>query len=290
MKHPVLDRILILLCAAAAFAGAAGIVLLLFGYLSMDRVIAFLGRVDVNSWLQRCGLIICALLLFILGILLVGITLPGKRKRSSNYAIQHNENGMVRISVKALEALVQKVLDEHAELKVVTSSTYSDEESVKVDLHVTMQSDISMPLAISALQKQIKKYIESCSGVMVQEVRVYVDNTTPATSEAANSPYAIPAVLLGKDQLPQPGQTQRETEQLTERSESVPAAGNAGESETVPTEEVPAGEEAAPAETSDEQRGTEQMTENESGDGTMEDAPLFSDVVVDADEQADRQD
>ena len=44
MKHPVLDRILILLCAAAAFAGAAGIVLLLFGYLSMDRVIAFVDK------------------------------------------------------------------------------------------------------------------------------------------------------------------------------------------------------------------------------------------------------
>ena len=285
MKHPVLDRILILLCAVAAFAGTAGIVLLLFGYLSMDSIIAFLGRVDVNSWLQRCGLILCALVLFILGILLVGITLPGKRKRSSNYAIQHNENGMVRISVKALEALVQKVLDEHAELKVVTSSMHSDEESVRVDLHVTMQSDISMPLAISALQKQIKKYIESCSGVMVQEVRVYVDNTTPATNEAANSPYAIPAVLLGKDQLPQPGQTQRETEQLTEHSE--PAADNAGESEPEPAEVAPAGVDAVPAE---EQSDAGQMTENETGDGMMEDAPLFSDVTMEADEQAERQD
>ena len=285
MKHPVLDRILILLCAVAAFAGTAGIVLLLFGYLSMDSIIAFLGRVDVNSWLQRCGLILCALVLFILGILLVGITLPGKRKRSSNYAIQHNENGMVRISVKALEALVQKVLDEHAELKVVTSSMHSDEESVRVDLHVTMQSDISMPLAISALQKQIKKYIESCSGVMVQEVRVYVDNTTPATNEAANSPYAIPAVLLGKDQLPQPGQTQRETEQLTERSEL--AADNDGESEPEPAEVAPAGENAVPAE---EQSDAGQMTENETGDGMMENAPLFSDVTMEADEQAERQD
>lgn len=211
MKHPVLDRILILLCALVAFAGAAGIVLLLFHYVSMDRVLSFLGRVDVNSLKQRCILIFGALVLVILGVLLIWVTLPGKRKRSSSYAIQQNENGMVRISVKALETLVQKVLDEHAELKVVTSSMHSDEESVRVDLHVTMQSDISMPLAISALQKQIKKYIESCSGVVVQEVRVYVDNATPATGETGNSPYAIPAVLLGKEQLPLPEQTQPET-------------------------------------------------------------------------------
>ncbi|MFR2151078.1 MAG: hypothetical protein ACLS7Z_11535 [Christensenellales bacterium] len=36
-----------------------------------------------------------------------------------------------------------------------------------MDVHISLQSDISMPLAISALQKQIK-YLEACSGVMVQ--------------------------------------------------------------------------------------------------------------------------
>ena len=65
---------------------------------------------------------------------------------------------------------------------------------------MTLQSDISMPLAISALQKQVKKYLEACSGVAVQEVRVFVDGTTPATEETVNSPYAIPASLLGMEQ------------------------------------------------------------------------------------------
>ena len=105
----------------------------------------------------------------------------------------------MRISLKALDALVQKCLNQHAELKVVTSSLFSDEESIRVDVHITLQSDISMPLAISALQKQIKKYLEACSGVVVQEVRVFVDNTTPATEETAHSPYAIPASLLGME-------------------------------------------------------------------------------------------
>ena len=54
---------------------------------------------------------------------------------------------------KALETLVNKCLNQHAELKVVTSSLYSDEESIRVDVHISLQSDISMPLAISALQK-----------------------------------------------------------------------------------------------------------------------------------------
>ena len=202
MKHPIRDRIVILLCALCALCGAAAGVLLTAGRLSLVPAIELLGRINNHvgtSFKIKAALIVCALVLVALAVLLISAVLPGKRRRSSSFAIQKNENGTVRISLKALDALVQKCLNQHAELKVVTSSLFSDEESIRVDVHITLQSDISMPLAISALQKQIKKYLEACSGVMVQEVRVFVDNTTPATEETARSPYAIPASLLGME-------------------------------------------------------------------------------------------
>ena len=202
MKHPIRDRIVILLCALCALCGAAAGVLLTAGRLSLVPVIELLGRINNNvgvSFKIKAVLIVCALVLVVLAVLLISVVLPGRRRRSSSFAIQKNENGTVRISLKALDALVQKCLNQHAELKVVTSSLFSDEESIRVDVHITLQSDISMPLAISALQKQIKKYLEACSGVMVQEVRVFVDNTTPATEETARSPYAIPPSLLGME-------------------------------------------------------------------------------------------
>ena len=188
-----------LLCALCALAGAAAFIGVCAGMLPLDPVIALLQRVAVLSVKVRVALCVCALVLVILAVLLISAVLPGKRRRSSSFAIQKNENGTVRISLKALDALVQKCLNQHAELKVVTSSLFSDEESIRVDVHITLQSDISMPLAISALQKQIKKYLEACSGVAVQEVRVFVDNTMPATEETARSPYAIPASLLGME-------------------------------------------------------------------------------------------
>ena len=202
MKHPIRDRIVILLCALCALCGAAAGVLLTAGRLSLVPAIELLGRINNNvgaSLKIKAALIVCALVLVALAVLLISAVLPGKRRRSSSFAIQKNENGTVRISLKALDALVQKCLNQHAELKVVTSSLFSDEESIRVDVHITLQSDISMPLAISALQKQIKKYLEACSGVVVQEFRVFVDNTTPATEETARSPYAIPASLLGME-------------------------------------------------------------------------------------------
>ena len=196
MKHPVLDRLLMLLCALASLCAAALMIALLTGKLSLDRIIELVSKVDLTQAVYKAALAGVAIVLGLIGVLLISAMTPSRKKRSSNFAIQRNENGMVRISVKALETLVSKCLNQHVELKVITSSLYSDEESIRVDVHIALQSDISMPLAISALQKQIKRYIEACSGVNVQEVRIFVDSTIPATEETAKSPYAIPENLL----------------------------------------------------------------------------------------------
>ena len=70
-----------------------------------------------------------------------------------------------------------------------------------MDVHITLQSDISMPLAISSLQKQIKRYLEACAGVSVKEVRVFVEGATAPGAAAAQSPFAIPASMLGYEAL-----------------------------------------------------------------------------------------
>lgn len=239
MKHPVRDRVLILICALASLLGAAGFAAYVLGYLTVStRDVVFsdgtLG-IPVMSYLRsweeyglslkaKIALIAAAVVLFVFATLLIGIILPSRKQRSSSYAIQHNENGTVRISLKAIESLVQKCLDQHAELKVVTSSLFSDEESIRVDVHIMLQSDISMPLAISSLQKQIKKYLEACSGVTVQEVRVIVEGTTPATEETANSPYAIPASLLGLGPDALPSGAKPSDSEAPQTDEPAPAA------------------------------------------------------------------
>lgn len=295
MRHPVRDRILILICALAALCVSAGLVAFIMGSLSFtSEGIVFSGGTlsiplmdyllywqDVGMSLRaRIVLALVAVVLLVFAALLVGITLPSKRKRSSNFAIQRNENGMVRISLKAIETLVQKCLNQHAELKVVTSSLYSDEETIRVDVHIMLQSDISMPLAISALQKQIKKYLEACSGVTVQEVRVFVDGTTPATEETAKSPYAIPASLLGLGPEALPGGAEDEAAQDAQsvaaapvaaeparesEAPEAPVANSEAEDETDETDEKAGFVQAPYAE--EEQADEEQEDEEKGGDG-----------------------
>jgi len=201
MRHPIRDRFLILFCTLCALCVAAAAVALLLGKVTVDPVVALLGRISNMTVKTKGALAGIAAVMVLFALRLFSMVLPKKKAKSSNFAIQQNENGMVRISVKALEALVQRCLSQHAELKVVTSSLYSDEESVRVDVHITLQSDISMPLAISALQKQIKRYLEACAGVDVKEVRVFVEGATAPGQAAAQSQFAIPAAMLSGEPL-----------------------------------------------------------------------------------------
>ena len=267
MKHPGWDRILILLCALVALGCAAGVVALLVGKISFDMITGWIAAVDMSKFVVKAAMVGIAALFVLLFLLLFAMILPSRKKRSSSYAIQRNENGMVRISLKALETLVNKCLNQHAELKVVTSSLYSDEESIRVDVHISLQSDISMPLAISALQKQIKKYLEACSGVMVQEVRVFVDSTIPADEKTEASPYAIPTALLGLDADPLPvGKPEKQDEpenqpenQAEEQQDAEAECGAEPEADEPETKAGDTAEEAA-------QEGEQQTAEQEQGE------------------------
>lgn len=193
MKHPVLDRLLIAVCVigllgAAAFLGAVGA-----NAVSPDFFASVVARLQSGVWARLLAFALAAITAAF-ALLLLAVILPGGRRQKRNFAIQKNENGTVKISVKALEGLVAKCLTQHPELKIVSSSLRSDGDAVQVDVHVTLAADISIPLAVSALQKQIKQYLEACSGVDVREVRVIVDGTTQA-QDASGSPYAIPARL-----------------------------------------------------------------------------------------------
>ena len=119
-----------------------------------------------------------------------------------------------------------------------------------MDVHVALQSDISMPLAISSLQKQIKRYLEACSGVKVEEVRVFVDGALPANANTAESPFAIPASLLGQEQLA----GTKEDEPLLVAVDEVPP-------HAAPVEEAAEAAEAPAPETQEPAAGTEEPAE-----------------------------
>lgn len=204
MRHPVRDRLLIILICLMLLGASVVLVGTVTGLIPQETLQQFLDFFSTQQQAVRIGASITAAVLVILCVLLFTVILPKRKGNRSAYAIQQVEHGELKISIKALEHLVAKCLAQHPEMNCTASTITSNEQSVRVDLRVTLQSDINIPLATAALQKQIKQYVEACSGVDVDEVRVVVEGTTPITGEVS-SPYAIPEMLQPRLQARLPG-------------------------------------------------------------------------------------
>lgn len=94
-----------------------------------------------------------------------------------DYVVQRTDSGELRIAVKAIENLVEKCVDLHEEIQLSSMSIVNTREGVVVELNISLANNISIPLAVASLQKQIKQYLVASSGIEVREVRVIVENT-----------------------------------------------------------------------------------------------------------------
>ena len=142
------------------------------------------------------------------GVLLVAfgaflIALPWKlASRKHDFIVQQTDNGELRIAVKAIENLVQKCVDMHEEIKLDDMHIRNAREGVTVDLRISLANNISIPLAVASLQKQIKQYLVASSGIEVKEVRVSVE--TAGGNDAGDSPYLVPSSNNEQQSAPAP--------------------------------------------------------------------------------------
>lgn len=198
--------------------------------------------------------------------------LPKKLSYSKHdFVVQQTDNGELRIAVKAIENLVQKCIDVHDEIHVVSMKVNNTRNDVVVDLCISLPSNISIPLSVASLQKQIKQYLSASSGIDVKEVRVSVE-TTDDEADASAYLLAEDQQALVNDEADEKKEKKlplhqrifgKDEQQITlpepPAAEEIPVAEEAAEqpAEGIPAEEAPADEvdevpaaeeEAAPAE------------------------------------------
>lgn len=137
---------------------------------------------------QRLGMVGVALVLLFLGI--HSLSLLFRRHRDKGFIMQNTELGDMSISMQAMKNMVKRCIDTHEELKVTNTHIHRTRDGVAVDIRVSLSSGVNIPLTVNALQKQIKHYITSCSGVDVKEVRVMVEtsNNQPPNSGEVIAP------------------------------------------------------------------------------------------------------
>ena len=193
-------------------------------------------------WWQRALVLLVAVGLVALGV--HGISMLFRRGREKGFIIQHSEYGDMSISMSALESMVKKCVASHQELTVGAIRIHHAHEGVIVEIKVTLLNGMNIPLTVNALQKQIKQYITSCSGVDVHKVRVMVDTDGTRLAPAAleEEPAAEPAAV-GEQDFDQPVfRHEEDPEGYAPAAEPAPSP-EAGEEASLPQEAASADKE-----------------------------------------------
>ena len=204
MRIRVIDRLLNLL---------AGLILLaITAALAAE---AFLGW-QISAWvgevLRRSDTVTLVILsavavaLFLLGLYCVG-TLFRRDKGRRGFVVQKTEGGELSISIKAIEGLVRKCLDKHDEIHLSGMRLDTARDGLVIRMRIGLAGGANIPLAVGAVQKQIKQYVTACSGVDVKEVKVQVETSA---EQAGNSIYTVPDMPENSAALPREEEIPRE--------------------------------------------------------------------------------
>lgn len=232
MKLRFWDRILSAVTGLAAVLAGVGIILHITGLVSLGMLEGRLMQMEQTA-LRAVGIITGAVLI-LLGI--HGMGMLFRRRKDKGFVIQRTELGDMSISIKALESMAKRCVSVYPDLKVNSTHIYRSRDGISVELKVTLASGINIPLTINALQKQIKQYITSCSGIDVHEVRVKVETDIAKLAAPEQAP-ALEAVV--PETIAAPVETV--SMQLCHQEEPAPAQ----KAEEVPVEETqPAPEKA----------------------------------------------
>lgn len=166
-----LGGLLLLLLGAGVFAFGVGVL--------PFQVVAETLRGPFALW-QRLVIAAAGVLLCLVGV--HGLSLLFRSKKEKGFILQHTENGDLSISMHAMESMVKKCLDTHDELKATHTSIRHMRDGIAVEMRISLANGVNIPITVNALQKQIKHYITSCSGVDVKEVRVLVETSNSSAS------------------------------------------------------------------------------------------------------------
>ena len=187
MRIRILDRVLVAVAGVLLLAVSAAVVAQIF--FSVD-VIGFLTELLAkDSEKVKIFAAAGAAVLLLLGGYCV-LLLFRHRRRKDKFIIQKMESGDLAISLKAMDGMIQKCLDQHKELETQSVHLENQRDGLLIRIRGTVAGGISIPLTIDTLQKQIKQYVTACSGVEVKSIRIQIEGSG---EDAKDAPFAIDA-------------------------------------------------------------------------------------------------
>ena len=187
MKIRILDRILVAIAGLIILMICAGVVAQVFFNVDM------LGKAEKlltteNNWI-KVGIVAACIILLLIGSYCL-LVLFRHRRRKDRFILQKMESGDLAISLKAMETMVSRCLEQQSEIETQSIRLENQRDGLIIRIRGTVASGVSIPLTVDTLQKQIKQYVTACSGVEVKGIRVQIESSG---EEAPNAPFKIDA-------------------------------------------------------------------------------------------------
>lgn len=176
MKLKVFDRILLAILLIAAIVVSFVCFGIAANFIKLDLVVGFIElfyAYPQNAWiLAGCGAVV---LLISLKLLFAG---RGEKKpiKPATTLIQQCELGGTYITLDAIDYMVQKHCRAQSLVRDCTSTVQTAEGGVKIGVRLSVEPDSDILSLTTELQKSLKEYIETLTGVKVLETGILVEN------------------------------------------------------------------------------------------------------------------
>jgi len=224
MKIRILDRILVAVAGMIILAATAAVIAQVFFQVN---VVAKAAKVLTSNtaWIRAVIVVACILMLLI-GCYCV-LLLFRHRSRRDRFIMQRMESGDLAISLKAMETMVYRCLDQRKEIETQSVRLENQRDGLVIRIRGTVASGVSIPLTVDTLQKQIKQYVTACSGVEVKGIRVQIE---ASGEEAKDAPFAIDApapvpLLHGAEKTEETAEPEsKKQEEVLPEKEEIPVA------------------------------------------------------------------
>lgn len=237
MRIRILDRILVAIAGLIILAVCAGVVAQVFFQVDMVAKAAKV-LTSESTWVKIGIIAICLVLLLIGGYCF--LVLFRHRRRKDRFIMQKMESGELAISLKAMETMVSKCLEQQKEIETQSIRLENQRDGLIIRIRGTVASGVSIPLTVDTLQKQIKQYVTACSGVEVKGIRVQIESSG---EEAQNAPFAIDAPA--QTPLLQNAEKAEKKEDILPKEESENGEEDLKEAEDIPVAPVKSTAESA---------------------------------------------
>ncbi len=126
---------------------------------------------------NRGASIAAFVIVFVFFVLSLAFLFSGIRSGKDKKAVsKHTSIGEIRISLNSIENITLATARRLNGVKDTKARVHKLDDSVSITVNTVVMPDINIPALCEEIQTRVKKSVEECSGIAVNEVIVSVDN------------------------------------------------------------------------------------------------------------------